>query len=81
MLPWQAHGTFIGRCPDAAKRGRTMSIGGRPSKPPILTPEYVEALTAAKGETFTFRGWKWLVVLAVAIGLLLFILIGPLFLP
>lgn len=58
-----------------------MSIGGKPSKPPILTPGYVGALTAAKGETFTFRGWKWVVVLAVAIGLLLFILVGPFFLP
>ncbi len=52
-----------------------------PSQPRIYTPSTAKALTAARGETFTFRGWKWVVVLAAAIALLLFILIGPLFLP
>jgi hypothetical protein len=41
----------------------------------------MRALQAARGETFTFRGWKWIVVLAVAIALLVFILIGPFFFP
>lgn len=57
-----------------------MSVGA-PSQPRIFTPSTVRALTEARGETSSFRGWKWVVVLAVAISLLLFILIGPLFLP
>lgn len=52
----------------------------RPGKPPLHSSATVKVLTAAKGETFSFRGWKWVVVLAVAMGLLLFILIGPRFL-
>ncbi len=56
-----------------------MPTAGAPSQPRIFTPSTMRALQAARGETFAFRGWKWIVVLAVAIGLLLFILIGPLF--
>ncbi len=54
---------------------------GRQSQTRILTPSTMRALTAAKGEVPpSFRGWKWVVVLAVALGLLIFILIGPFFL-
>ncbi len=56
-----------------------LSGAGVPSQPRIFTSSTVKALQAARGETVTFRGWKWIVVLAVAIGLLLFILIGPMF--
>ena len=58
-----------------------MPVAGVPSQPRIFTPSTVRALQAARGETFTFRGWKWIVVLALAVGLLALVLIGPFFFP